>query len=556
MPPIKRAERVFSAAKRLNFLRKLGDKHPRYKFAKEEAPFINKALDVKTKEGKFAFGEAHVGLEGTSVTKPDTLNVYAKHRRGMKEGELEEVEKLLDNILPPGSRVSIHQVMDASDIDKLKAISDKRQITVKDLMAKSSQATKRQYLVRLLSALGFVQAVQMLPSETKVSPQLQRIRDSLAPQEAEAGPKIPIGKFKKLGLPVPGMRGKEKSTQDILKSLEVKGLNLSNFDTTSGYSMYRLQNLVKAKGGKNVSFSNLIDSVKFTSIGGNLSPKQYTEIAKREGRLGDFKKVVEENLLTNKEVAAIFKYFDTQNSRWKTQLFGGHLDDQIEAFTKKYLPAATAVSIGGTLFSTDAEAGVKKEIMKKLAQRKTSGASKHLAGSSLRGREIKTIFKGEGDVRVIRYTDGTEEIVDTDIIKSLSAAKGREQYGVKYEQATPERKKHMVLESLSRRAEVAPSDPEGIKEAEAFFRKYNAIASVLDEKKTSAKMVQYRFLDEDRVFQIPDFYADTLDKAIKDKGLFQIKKTQPKQTKKSQKFKPSPIVWEVSPRKLKPEGID
>ncbi len=132
----------------------------------------------------------------------------------------------------------------------------------------------------------------------------------------------PLSKFEKLGLPTPKGRPSSESMQDILGYLKRNTFtDERDLNITDGGIINNLSKLVNEKGGKNVTLKNVLGTLELEFPGDALPAKK-------------------------EEMAAIFKWFDSQNERWKVQLFGPALAKEIKEFTKKYLPQL-AITTGG-----------------------------------------------------------------------------------------------------------------------------------------------------------------------------------------------------------------
>ncbi len=170
--------------------------------------------------------------------------------------------------------------------------------------------------------------------------------------------------------------------------------------------------------------------------------------------------------------------------------------------------------------------GAKRKLLKAFAKRIPSSSEKILIGQKLQGRIIKNVYKGEGDIRMIVFEDGFQEIIDKDILHSLSSAAGREQYGEIFKAATPQKKREMFFKSIGRRYEASTLQKKPL--AESRLRSYKTKSQMLDDQKTESLLVRHKVPGRStRFYQAPDYYAKPGEKAAKDQS-FKILKKQPK----------------------------
>lgn len=142
-----------------------------------------------------------------------------------------------------------------------------------------------------------------------------------------------------------------------------------------------------------------------------------------------------------------------------------------------------------------------------------SSAEKGLIGKTVFGKTVRGVVKGRGDLRYIRFTDGTERVVSKDVLTELMQEVGATKYLERFAEKEGPSKLEQAAKSLrfhkARQSIFATKKLQG-----EWLKTRQAHAKAMGQEPTP-----YVWVESERVF-MPKGYAEVLDSA----GVVKIRK--------------------------------
>lgn len=292
-----------------------------------------------------------------------------------------------------------------------------------------------------------------------------------------------------------------------IKSIELKNLpygNLGVYDSRKKSitlnKRYDMDVVLHDYGDPELAHSTLAHE-----IGHHLDKKGF-DMTMRSYRLGDMRRF--NNIKEVQELDA--REFGTQV---RGRASGALSKDSLKGKFKDYiLGLAGALGLGATLYNDKAEAGVKDKMIGaplKSASRAIKGelssAWKDLAGTEFKGKTIKYITKGKGDLRYIILNDDTAYPVSKEVVHSLSKAAGTKKSLGEFSAADAEGKLSKAYKSLKYHMSRAYGDENAITD---YSKRYTEQIKLSGLEPPKISLVEA----DGKKFTMPKDFADLLNK--------------------------------------------
>lgn len=238
------------------------------------------------------------------------------------------------------------------------------------------------------------------------------------------------------------------------------------------------------------------------------------------------------------------------------EAFAKEVSPELLAMTKKWfdkyhswlLPTAVGGGVAaGALLTPDTEANAFEvgPIVKGAQKGLKSSSIDLLKGFEYMGRKIIDIVKGAGDHRYVKFDDGTQQLIDSDALKTLVSVAGHEKYVNKFKGESLNETQKLMQTNASLQMREGRGSSGTLEQVHPWTDLYRAKAAVLFGSERVPDLVYVKF--QNKVYPYPREYAEFLSRMSQRKDLpefwkrqlkgFKILKTEPSPIYESTKFK-------------------